>query len=204
MSAVETNKNKPKVRHFKWSPAEDMLLKKLILSKAVPNWTLIARKFKNRNVRQCKDRWNYYLCPTVNNSEWTKEEDELLLEKYKEFGTKWSRIAKFFNNRTNTNVKNRYLAMMRMKEKEKMLDQEEEKQQQQPQVDASVGFNAEYDDSFIMTSPSYSLSGYEYSPEEPKQESGDDEANDLLQFDFFQDELSFDDDLSAIVQPYDI
>ena len=126
---LEEGRKRMKVRHFKWSPAEDLLLKKLIIGRRIPNWAAIAKRFTNRNARQCKDRWNYYLCPTVNNGEWTPEEDALLFEKYKEYGTKWSKIAKFFNNRTNTNVKNRYLAIMRnearTKAQEKLKNQSE-------------------------------------------------------------------------------
>ena len=189
MSKSDTGRSKPKVRHYKWSPAEDMLLKKLILSKSVPNWTTIAKRFKNRNVRQCKDRWNYYLSPNVNNTEWTKEEDELLLEKYKEYGTKWSTIAKFFNNRTNTNVKNRYLAMMRKEEKNKM-------QQEMfiESIDENLTINDEYVDSSLI-SPSSSQSAFECSPEDVKEESWEGEVDKVWQFDIYADELSFDDDL---------
>ena len=102
-----------KCRHYKWSESEDAMLRRLVNKAKVPNWNTIAKRFHNRNARQCKDRWNYYLSPNVNNSEWTEEEDKLLFEKFEEFGTKWSAIAKFFNNRTNTNVKNRWLAIHR-------------------------------------------------------------------------------------------
>ena len=111
--APQDKRKRIKVRHFKWSPQEDLLLRKLVEGKKTPNWTYIAKRFTNRNTRQCKDRWNYYLCPTVNNEEWTPEEDKILIEKFQEFGTQWTKIAVFFDNRTNTNVKNRYLAIMR-------------------------------------------------------------------------------------------
>ncbi|EAY03679.1 Myb-like DNA-binding domain containing protein [Trichomonas vaginalis G3] len=109
----QVDQQKIKHRHNKWSPSEDEKLRSLVISSNKLNWRLIALNIPNRNARQCQERWNYYLSPNVNNGEWTKEEDELLYEKYREFGTKWQQIAKFFRGRTNTNVKNRFLALER-------------------------------------------------------------------------------------------
>ena len=104
-----------KHRHNKWTSIEDERLKYLVQNSKKPNWKLIASRMPNRNSRQCQERWEYYLSPSVNNSPWSHEEDVLLLEKYKEIGSKWSMIAKCFSGRTNTNVKNRYLALQRSK-----------------------------------------------------------------------------------------
>ena len=38
---------------------------------------------------------------------WTQEEDELLAEKYKQYGNKFSLILKFFPNKTKSSIKNR-------------------------------------------------------------------------------------------------
>ena len=38
---------------------------------------------------------------------WTQEEDELLEEKYKQYGNKFSLILKFFPNKTKSSIKNR-------------------------------------------------------------------------------------------------
>lgn len=106
-----------KKRHSKWSKEEDDKLRNIVSGMTNPNWNLISKNFKNRNPRQCQERWTYYLSPDVNNGPWTPEEDKILTEKYAEFGSKWSFIAKFFKGRTNTNVKNRWLSMMRLKER---------------------------------------------------------------------------------------
>lgn len=104
---------KPKHKHNKWTAVEDKMLKNLVSKMSKPNWVSISSQIPNRNPRQCQERWEYYLSPNVNNSPWTPQEDTLLMQKYKEFGSKWTIIAKFFFNRTNTNVKNRYLALTR-------------------------------------------------------------------------------------------
>jgi hypothetical protein len=62
----------------------------------------------NRNSRQCKDRWEYYLSPKVDLSLWTKEEDNLLIQKRKEYGAHWMKIHAFFPKRTDTALKNRW------------------------------------------------------------------------------------------------
>ena len=103
-----------KRKHYKWTYEEDKKLRELVNRDSKnPNWEEIAAKFSNRNPRQCQERWSYYLSPDVNNGPWTPEEDELLLKKFKEFGSRWVHIAQFFKGRTNTNCKNRYLAINR-------------------------------------------------------------------------------------------
>ena len=95
-----------------------MLLKELVMANGTNKWSFIASRFTNRNVRQVKERWEYYLSPSVNNGPWTAQEDKLLLEKYHELGSKWTAISHFFVGRTNTCCKNRFLAMKRATEKE--------------------------------------------------------------------------------------
>ena len=62
----------------------------------------------NGTARQCRDRYMNYLAPEYVYSEWTNVEDNLLAEKYLEYGPKWSKIQKFFPNRTANALKNRY------------------------------------------------------------------------------------------------
>ncbi|EAY09940.1 Myb-like DNA-binding domain containing protein [Trichomonas vaginalis G3] len=113
MSNIRQEPSKPKHKHNKWTAVEDKMLKSLVSKSTKPNWVAISNQIPNRNPRQCQERWEYYLSPNVNNSPWTPQEDALLLKKYQEYGTKWTIIAKFFYNRTNTNVKNRFLAINR-------------------------------------------------------------------------------------------
>lgn len=116
----------PKHKHNKWRPEEDAALIRLVSANKNVDWNLVAKRMINRNPRQCKERWFYYLCPEVNNGEWSKEEDKLLREKVSELGTKWQKIAKFFTGRTNTNCKNRWLAMKREESKVQNMSTPEE------------------------------------------------------------------------------
>lgn len=119
-------KTKKKHNHYKWTPEEDSLLVSIIKSSKTLDWNIISSKMFKRNVRQCKERWFYYLCPEVNNGEWSLEEDELLRQKVQEYGTKWQKIAKFFKGRTNTNCKNRWIAMKREELKKSKSSEPEE------------------------------------------------------------------------------
>ena len=114
---MEKKENKTKFKHNKWNKAEDAMLRLVMTNVTKPNWNEISKRFLNRNARQCQERWTNYLSPTVNNDPWTEQEDELLKQKYNELGSKWSLIARFFTNRTNTNVKNRWIALNRIASK---------------------------------------------------------------------------------------
>ena len=112
-----SNPPRSKFRHHKWDNFEDLILISLVAKQKCQenqiNWVDISRQMHNRSVRQCKERWGKYLSPSVNNGPWSKEEDELLLKKYHEMGSQWTLIATFFNGRSDTNVKNRWLQIER-------------------------------------------------------------------------------------------
>lgn len=96
---------------------EDKRLMKAVEDFGDGNWRVIAFCVGNRTSRQCHDRWSKFLNPSINRSEWTKEEDELLLNKFNELGPKWTNISKFFKNRTDISVKSRYTLLNRKKRK---------------------------------------------------------------------------------------
>ena len=108
---------------FKFGVEEDMKLRTLVSQLGENNWQQIAQNMPNRNPRQCKERWCNYLSPKICKSPWTHEEDELLLEKVKEIGARWVQIAKFFQNRTDISIKNRYLVLERKSKKEQQKKQ---------------------------------------------------------------------------------
>ena len=97
----------------KFTSEEDRQILDLVSKFGSENWALIASKIKGRSTRQCRERYMNYLCPSVNNSPWTDAEDKLLAEKYTLFGPHWKVIADFFPNRTDINVKNRWLRLER-------------------------------------------------------------------------------------------
>jgi hypothetical protein len=97
----------------KFSPSEDALLKGAVADFGVDDWRRIARLVPGRNARQCKERWENYLSPSIGNAPWTPEEEQLLLQRYSEIGPLWKRIASFFAARTDINVKSRWRLIQR-------------------------------------------------------------------------------------------
>ena len=92
---------------------EDLKLQGLVQQCGTKNWELISQLMGNRNERQCKERWTKYLSPDLNNSPWTADEDRLLVYKIQELGQKWVKISKFFDKRTDANLKNRWNVLQR-------------------------------------------------------------------------------------------
>ncbi|KAH0794772.1 Myb-like DNA-binding domain containing protein [Histomonas meleagridis] len=100
----------------KFNEIEDKLLVLLVSKYGVDNWQTIASKMGNRTSRQCRDRWNHYLSPNINVSEWTKEEDRILLDNYHLIGSRWGSLAMLFPGRTSVGVRNRCFKLLRLEE----------------------------------------------------------------------------------------
>ncbi|OHT08913.1 hypothetical protein TRFO_22418 [Tritrichomonas foetus] len=100
---------------IKFTLDEDSKLKEIVESyyHGSVNWEAVASMMPGRNARQCKERYSNYLSPTVNNSPWTQEEDDLLIAKHTELGAKWVRIASYFSGRSDTSIKNRWMVLQR-------------------------------------------------------------------------------------------
>lgn len=92
----------------KFSPEEDKKLRQLIEINGPKRWDQIALSLPGRTGRQCRDRFQNYLRPSLINGPWTREEDLLLEQKVYELGQHWNKIARFFKGRSSNNVKNRW------------------------------------------------------------------------------------------------
>ena len=103
-----TNMATKKRTNHKFKPEEDLQLRKLVKQYGVLSWEEIATLMEGRNARQCRDRWYYYLSPKINNEPWSAEEDRRLIQICYELNGKWTKIAKRFKGRTDTQIKNRW------------------------------------------------------------------------------------------------
>ena len=108
---MELNQKKSTKRHV-FSSYEDACLKTLVEKYGESSWQLIAHFMPQRTPRQCRERYRGYLASNIKNLPWTREEDDLLIEKFQEYGRKWVKISKFFNGRSDSNVKNRWSALI--------------------------------------------------------------------------------------------
>ena len=80
--------------NFNWSDAEDKQLQAAVDSTppGYGRWVAIAQQVGRTN-KQCQQRWNEVLDPTIDHSELSEEEVVRLLALVEQMGTKWGRIA---------------------------------------------------------------------------------------------------------------
>ncbi|KAK8876381.1 hypothetical protein M9Y10_006584 [Tritrichomonas musculus] len=93
---------------MKFTEIDDIKLIKIVKEQQQVEWKKVSLLMGKYTPRQCRDRYNNYLSPNVQNKKWSKEEEQLLLEKYSVFGPKWSFLSQFFQNRAAVNIKNHY------------------------------------------------------------------------------------------------
>lgn len=96
-----------------FSKEEDEKIRELVRVYGTKSWGRVSNEMRRRTSRQCRERWKNYLDPDVKNGPWAVEEDELLRDYVIQYGTQWAKIAGFFEHRTDTNVKNRWVLLQR-------------------------------------------------------------------------------------------
>jgi hypothetical protein len=92
---------------------EDRTLRALVQRYGQDNWELVTSHMPNRNVRQCKERWNNFIGDCVCRDQWSQKEDSVLLEKYQQFGAKWKFLEIFLSGRKSYAIRNRLHLLLR-------------------------------------------------------------------------------------------
>ncbi|KAJ1914884.1 hypothetical protein H4219_004594 [Mycoemilia scoparia] len=103
----------PTLHKGPWTAEEDRLLRERV-AKHPGQWSRVAEGIQGRTDDQCAKRWRESLDPEIDRTKWRPEEDQLLLEKYSEFGTQWQKIATFFKGRPGLHCRNRWRKIQRM------------------------------------------------------------------------------------------
>ncbi|KAG8220063.1 hypothetical protein J3R82DRAFT_1081 [Butyriboletus roseoflavus] len=109
-----------------WAAREDQLLANAVaVHGQVDNWKAVASSVPGRSNKACRkasysispanrrsltlsQRWLHSLSPSVKKTAWTKEEDNLLMELYKNHSAKWAVIARNIPGRTDDACSKRY------------------------------------------------------------------------------------------------
>ena len=82
-----------------WSSAEDDRLRELVSVHSTKKWSIVAQNMRNRNGKQCRERWLNHLNPGIRKGAWSAEEEEILIEAHKRIGNAWSEIARLLVRR---------------------------------------------------------------------------------------------------------
>ena len=72
------------------------------------NWKEISKYLPGRTPKQIRDRYMNYLRDGLNKSQWTPQEDELLIRMHDSVGTKWSLMSNKLPGRSPNDIKNRW------------------------------------------------------------------------------------------------
>lgn len=95
----------------RWTKEEEKTLIHLVSMAGARGWNQIAALLKTKTAKQCRDHYANCLDPEIKNSLWTVEEEHILMVKFQEYGSHWSKIKKFLPGRTTSMIKN-YITML--------------------------------------------------------------------------------------------
>jgi hypothetical protein len=95
----------------KWTPEEQKILVDWVRTHGTQSWRGITKVLVNRKFRECRQRWHSYHAE-VSHRRWTPEEDARVIEYFKLYGPKWTKIAYFVVGRTANAIKNRWASVL--------------------------------------------------------------------------------------------
>ncbi|CAD8102538.1 unnamed protein product [Paramecium primaurelia] len=92
-----------------WTTQEDELLK-CSIQQYGSNWVQIAAQMVNRNPSQCTQRWKRIKPQSLKKRKpFSEEEDQLILQLVKKYKQNWGKIAQQLPDRTNKQIRERYI-----------------------------------------------------------------------------------------------
>ncbi|KAG0344118.1 hypothetical protein BG004_004719 [Podila humilis] len=102
----------PSLKKGAWTDEEDHLLRTGV-DKFKGQWSKIAERIPGRTDDQCAKRWRESLDPHIDRAAWTPEDDEVLLQRFHEYGSQWQKIALAFPGRPGLHCRNRWRKLQR-------------------------------------------------------------------------------------------
>nr|GFA03790.1 homeodomain-like protein [Tanacetum cinerariifolium] len=107
--------NKRKRRH--WKNWEDIRLREFVACRGTRDWRLISEQLPGRSVSSCKLRWLNHLDPNVKKTDFTIEENNVLIRTHEIYGNKWTRIAEFLPGRSDSMIMNQWQVLTSLRSK---------------------------------------------------------------------------------------
>lgn len=105
----------PQLIKGNWTKEEDEILTNWVHEHGESGWTKIAAKLPGRIGKQCRERWTNCLKPDIKKTNWTEDEDNLIIKLQAKMGNKWAKMAEFINGRTDNQIKNRWNSVLKKK-----------------------------------------------------------------------------------------
>ncbi|XP_042047762.1 transcription factor MYB14-like [Salvia splendens] len=90
-----------------WTAEEDLILINFITQNGHPNWRALPKRAGLlRCGKSCRLRWMNYLRPDIRRGNFSREEEDTIIQLHAQLGNKWSVIASRLPGRTDNEIKN--------------------------------------------------------------------------------------------------
>ena len=94
-----------------WKNSEDEVLKAAVQKYGKQQWARVASLLNRKSAKQCKARWYEWLDPSIRKTEWSRAEEEKLLQLAKLLPAQWKTIAPMVG-RTATQCQEHYESLL--------------------------------------------------------------------------------------------
>ena len=113
----DSSGNHKRKKSHPWTHYEDQRLIAGIMKYGIENWTSISRFVGNGRTRsQCSQRWMRGLDPKISKSQWSKQEEDFLLQLIHFHGNKaWTAISSQMRNRSDVQCRYKYKQLLKEK-----------------------------------------------------------------------------------------
>ncbi|XP_043691361.1 transcription factor MYB30-like [Telopea speciosissima] len=106
-----------------WTPEEDQILISYIQKYGHGNWRALPKQAGLlRCGKSCRLRWTNYLRPDIKRGNFTKEEEDTIINLHEMLGNRWSMIAARLPGRTDNEIKNVWHTYLKKKLKQNQLN----------------------------------------------------------------------------------